>query len=404
MDNKKLNDIITKIMVIFPVITLLQGIPIFSYINKIMLGILVLHIFFCCSTKKITLSKILTIVITLILYIFSIIFTNGPLESINDLFYFGFWILFFVYLKDNINYLENSIKKNKTFILGTVIFWNLLVLLSVFCSGSFINKWDGIYFCSLANDCHRFASSCIFIIVLNFIALKETKKWYYFPLIFIPYISIFYTGARIYLLLLLALSLGIIYCLSDSKKKFINYSIIFLICSSCLVMFTPMRNKIMVPRSLNLKEVDFLHLSEQDQKMLIDSVTNTRTTFMKEDINGYLKLNFLKKLVGNGYNYVYDLNEIALDSRIWAHNDIINILLNYGLIGTLLYLFVLISFCISYYRHCKIPTFLLLIFIFIYFSNSMINMVYTYINATISLPFILYAFSLKNKVSNEITM
>lgn len=95
--------------------------------------------------------------------------------------------------------------------------------------------------------------------------------------------------------------------------------------------------------------------------------------------------------MGNGYNFIYDVNEIAIDDRIWGHNDFINILLTYGYIGVYIYLYTFISMSKHILKKGKVSKIIIYGYYFIWLFNAMFNMVYTYICATFALPYIMYS-------------
>lgn len=74
---------------------------------------------------------------------------------------------------------------------------------------------------------------------------------------------------------------------------------------------------------------------------------------------------------------------------IWAHNDFINLLMNFGYIGLILYLYVFLDFSLKILKEKEIRGIRKYSYFFIWLFNAMFNMVYTYIIATIAIPFIL---------------
>jgi hypothetical protein len=69
--------------------------------------------------------------------------------------------------------------------------------------------------------------------------------------------------------------------------------------------------------------------------------TSGRSVFWLIDLRAFYDFGFLNKLAGNGFDYIYYVNKTFYNMEIWAHNDIINLLLSVGLIGTSVYLFVI---------------------------------------------------------------
>lgn len=372
-----INAVIFNLIVLFSITMIIQGIPIFDSINKLAISILLILLTIKNIKIKINKKTFIIFFITGLLYIFSIYFTEGKIENINMLFYFGLWVLFFRYLHDNYEVFTNLIKKREKFIVSIIKIWNLIIFISFFFSFSYTYTWgDGYYFKSFADGEHRLASSCIFIASLVWCVVQNSNNKKMLIYIILPIVSIYLSGARTYLGVIL-IFIGVIYYIMCSKKIYFFITILPIgIALIALIQFTPMADKITTT-------------TQEGYYGLLASITSGRSIFWVADINAYNELPIINKLVGNGYNFVYDVNEIAIGSRIYAHNDIINIMLNYGLIGVIIYLYVFLNFSNLILKKYKLHGIKVWGYYTIWFFNAMFNMVYVYICAMFALPFIL---------------
>lgn len=91
-------------------------------------------------------------------------------------------------------------------------------------------------------------------------------------------------------------------------------------------------------------------------------ITNGRTDFNNYLTNVYLnKLNIMEKVFGIGIEKLRHYMSLRYATALHAHNDVFNTLLGMGLIGFMIYIFLLIKFCMLNTKWFKtfIPIFLL---------------------------------------------
>lgn len=124
---------------------------------------------------------------------------------------------------------------------------------------------------------------------------------------------------------------------------------------------------------------------------LLGTITSGRSVFWVYDMNAFFDLSFWQQFVGNGFDFVYNINLKYANQALWAHNDFINILMNFGYIGLVLYFYVFRKFSKKALEKNKIKRIQKYSFYFIWFFNAFFNMVYTYTIATLAIPFIMYA-------------
>lgn len=379
MKKLNLNDMIFFIILIFPLSTILQGITIFNNINKILIALMLLCLLLKNMKKKMHRMDFVVIFLTFFLYILSFCYTKAKFDSINDIFYFGFWILFYLYLKNNYKFFIEKIYNNKKMVISLIFIWNMVVFVSFFVSTSYTTKWgDGTYFKSFSNGEHRFASSCLFIIALSWLISQKEKKFKYMIFSLIPFVSIYLSGTRTYLGVILIYAVCIYYMLCKKKITFFVTLIPIVLILIFTISVTPMGEK-------------FKSTNTEGYWGYWGTITNGRSVFWGADIKAFFGLDIFKQLTGNGYNFVYDVNEKAINARIWAHNDFINLIMGYGYIGLYLYLYVFLDFSRKILNEYKVNKIIKYGYYFIWFFNAMFNMVYTYMCSVLSLPFILYS-------------
>ena len=373
MKNLSINEIIFYLIVIFPITTVLQGLPIFGNINKFMMFFLLIFLFFSIIFRKISKEEFCILIITFILYIIAFLYTKTEVD-INVWFYYIIWILYFIFLNRNYEKLINLAENNLKFIELSLIVWNLIVFISFFSSSSYITSFFSPFSCGE----HRFGSCCLMITALNFILVLKKKKRKYFIYSVIPIIGICLCAARTYLAIYLVLIICIFYLNCKKKSTFYIMIIPMLIAILLLIYISPVGNKIQ-------------ETNTNGYLGLLGTITSGRSVFWVYDMNAFFDLSFWQQFVGNGFDFVYNINLKYANQALWAHNDFINILMNFGYIGLVLYFYVFRKFSKKALEKNKIKRIQKYSFYFIWFFNAFFNMVYTYTIATLAIPFIMYA-------------
>lgn len=375
----KLNEILFYILILFPITTILQGISVFGGINKLLIAIFIIILFFSLIKTKMKTSHMIVILVSTLSYIISLLLNKyNTVYNFNEYFYYLMWIYYLVFLANNY-YKIIEFTKEKIRVISVInIIWSVLVLVSMVIPSCYVTAWGGDkYFMSFASGEHRFASTCLFEFCLIFLSWIITKKKYNLFLIIIPIIGIFMSGARTYLGVILILFLVLYYTKYKKSKIFIP-SMIVLICALIwLITMTPMMNKMS----------HTLEGSEKGNNM--SALTSSRSDFWRVDLESFKKEDVINKVFGNGINYVYVINGQNGFGYIWAHNDYINILLSFGYIGLIMYILAYLFFINSLKKDVK--KFEKIILTVVCGFNAFFNMLYTYTCSTLAIPFILYA-------------
>ena len=109
------------------------------------------------------------------------------------------------------------------------------------------------------------------------------------------------------------------------------------------------------------------------------NVTSGRDIIMKNNIDAYKRSSLLNKITGGGMGITNNINYNTIGNDIWAHNDLIQILLGYGIVGIFIYLLILLKLII------KIEVFFMCNFVTVILVNGYFN--YNYF--VIAIPYLL---------------
>ena len=384
--NINFNRVVMDVVMLLPITTLFQGI--IPIINRILFFVLILSLAFIAFKKKKTTYEISILMLFSISYVAAFIFTEGPLDNENDIFYLLFFILFSDYVISGYEFIKRYLKSNYNYLKGIVIAWDFFVFISIFLKSSYE---DG-YFFSFTGNVFRSATAATFILGIAMILI--TKKRINIIYAIIPMFCIFSGGSRTYLAVGLAICVAMYYIITPSRRFFLVSLIPIAVVFLAIILNSSIMDKI--DSSLTVSSTEYY------QDPLV-KFTSGRSLFWLADIRAFFSGNIINQILGYGYRFVYDINNKAIHNRIWAHNDYINILLCYGYIGLASYLLMfrlMFKKCVS---NLKLPRFIKIIAILIWFFNAFFNMFYTYVCASASYPFILFGISLfwENKIEKE---
>jgi hypothetical protein len=373
------NRLMLACILFFPISIILQGIPLLGWISKAMFAAVFLLFIISFFVDRITNLTLVLFIITVISSCFTFAYT-GKAFNFNSLLYFPFWMCFFLYLKNNYFTIMNLLSENLKWLKNVLVFWNVLVFVSLFFPGNYRGHWGTSYFMSFSNAEHRFASSCMLVFVFSWFLVQQTKKKKDAMYGILPLLGVLLSGARVYLGVAFILIVSIYYILCKSKKRFYFTIIPICLLAIIIILISPVGYKFV------------LTFQGNGYYGYWATLTSGRSMFWIDDLKAFWQLDWWHKFVGNGANFVYEVNEAGGNGKIWAHNDLINLLLSNGIIGTCLYLVVFLNFTGSLMKKkYNIPTILVWSFYGIWFFNAMTNMVYSYLCTVIAIPFILYS-------------
>ncbi len=373
-------EIVVKSCFVFCLSTVLQGIRGFDAINRIVMAFLACGLILVFLAYKYTTKQFLILALALCIHVTAFIFTEFPLENTNDVFYFGMWILLYVFFMKSKEKVLHIMENSQTYINFYLILWTVIVGISALIPSCY----EGSYFVSFTGSSFRLMPATLIICMLSmYMAILTEQKKYNLYLI-LPLYIMFMGHSRTYFAVMLLFFLCYIYMQIDNKI----YFYLALIPVGAIVLGLMMMGGIS----------DKIAESMEKTSAIYDSLgifTSGRSVFWVWDMEAFFGLPFWQQFVGNGFNFVYDVNGRHM-ARIWAHNDVINILMTFGYIGLYIYLWAFISMVKAFWKNTpRVPLLVKAMFLFAIFFNSMFNMSYTYICATISYPLFLCVINAK---------
>lgn len=337
---------------------------IFTDINSMCVLLFAILILF--FEKKIKSLDVLGLIYIIALSIMSLISAENIKLSIKDPYWLIIAILMLICARNKkiLEDFKRFIIFNNKLIKWELIIINFILFLSFFDKSCYVTKWGGgKYFISYTEGPHPLGALMILTIVITLSLSIVTKSKIVYLLLIIPSISVLLTGARVMLITLVALYITII---KLNTKVYVGLGMV-----SITVFF--------------LKDI-FIKLPSIN-KFLVQSssgdITSGRSQFWMVDIQGFFDSNLLNKIIGNGFDYPYMLNFKTRGEYIWAHNDIINLILSIGIIGLITYLFFIIKYCLYMYENLSILNFTT--FIIFFLGTMCINGFYNYSDLPISI-------------------
>ena len=193
-------------------------------------------------------------------------------------------------------------------------------------------NWDGTkYFVGLCFSQHTMASLCCLIVSLILFISKTENKFCILHCIMlcIPTYAILESGARVFLIpILICWYLFFHFAIKSKLYRRILY-VACIVLSFFVLLNTSMINKFIYA------------LGNSQSNNLISSFTSGRSEFWKYDIEYYFSANCLEWFLGTSFSDVYAVNMQTLNLDIWAHNDIIHLLIGGGIVGVICYSFLI---------------------------------------------------------------
>jgi hypothetical protein len=358
----------------------LQEFPGFNAINRILMAFLACALLVVFLTYKYTLKQFFVLVAAVCIHAVAFLFTEFPLENSNDIFYFGMWILLYVFFTKSKQKIIEIMENSPIYMNACLIVWTVIVGVSALIPSCY----EGSYFVSFTGSSFRLMPATLIICALAMYMAVHTGQIKYNLYLILPMYVMFMGHSRTYFAVMMAFFLCYMYMQIRDRRIFYLTLIPVGFIVLQLMMVSGIADK-------------FTEATKTDS-LTFDAMavfTSGRSMFWVWDIEAFFALPFWQQFVGNGFNFVYDVNGRYM-ARIWAHNDVINILMTFGYIGLFIYCYSFFSMVKVFWRNeSNIPLPVKAMFLFAVFFNSMFNMSYTYICATISYPLFLCVINAK---------
>ena len=348
-------------------------------LNLILTGTVFLLFFYCFFRYRIKVRELYLVVYIILTLIQNVFLWGFNYYEDNMLFYFPFLILYFCFFVRNASYIYEFMKKNKIYIDIILIVWCIIVVISMFIPKCYIFEGETLSFVSFAGTTFLLCPIAIYIFVLLVFQYCVHKNIIYIIGLFVPSLCVFMGTTRTYLIVLFCAWLVFLYVLLRNKKIFIPVLIVGGAVFITIALASPVKEK-------------FIDTLGRVQDLGLDTITafsSSRNLFWEYDIKTIFSNKPIKILFGNGVEYLFNINRAKFDVPLWAHNDFIQILSDYGLFGIFVYLYMIKFMIANFFKGEKISKILICIIIVMWFFNAFFNMFYTYFCAVLSFPFFL---------------
>lgn len=320
----------------------------------------------------------------LLMYIFFTLVYNVKIWGFNYyednmLFYLPFLLMYFGFYIRNSDYILDFMKNHKQYIDAILIIWNGMVFISFFFPSSYVYEGETRGFVSFAGTTFLLCAMAVYVFALLTFQYYEYRKKMYMLALLIPSLCILMGTTRTYLMVLLCAWLVFIYINMKNQKWFLPVMLIGITAFIMIVISSPISEK-------------FINTSSRREDLGMDPLeafTSGRSTFWAYDINAIFQNTPFKIIFGNGVNWLFNLNRERFHNPLWAHNDFIQILSDYGVLGLTIYLWSIKRIMTHFLRKKRVSRILILTLIIMWAFNAFFNMFYTYFCAALSFPFYL---------------
>lgn len=264
---------------------------------------------------------------------------------------------FYMASSENVlNKLQSKVNRNIRRNSILLMTYSLVLLMMMFNSSCYsTDLWNGAGYFQGFTVPHGVAGSCCLAISLCLIGLINKKVSFYdIFIIGINLIAILKTGARTYLIAAMALlMLFVVVALRNNKYRYIILTIMLTCAFIVVVNSTSFRNKM----NYTIAQRSISGFSK------IDAFTSSRTIIWAKDLEIFLKSGINVVLFGGGFDYSYAINS-SWSYRIQAHNGFLEVLLSTGIIGLIIFVYLLYKYFKSINRvKSKLSTIIMLLFV-----------------------------------------
>lgn len=334
MKIQKKNDAIAILLIsclLFPLSTIVQNIlPI--PLNRILAVLMFTCSLYILIGKKIRAHFALVSIYIFFEFFYSSIISSNLKVNIEDYIYFVVTIFFFEFLSipKNLIYCYQYFVKYKKIIFNIFVFADFILIIALFQKSCYMISWGGEqYFQAWSFASHALASAaCSILAIIVAYYNKDKFKLIQLIFLFIPIISIYQSGARIFLIPMMLLMF--LYIRGKIENKYIRriIYIVTFVGAIGLILQSNMGNKL------------YYLLNNPYNADVFSSFTSNRNEIWLTDLKVYAKSTLFYQLFGYGFDFVYTINSMYLGMNIWAHNDLINLLISTGIFGTAIYIIV----------------------------------------------------------------
>lgn len=303
-------------------------------INKILAIFIILSLLLIFK-KKITKEKVVYSYVLGTVFLFGTVVTNNISLNSKDFLYWAITILLCIELTD-VEFVEKiqiCLLESKTIMRLALLVGNFLLMIGFFIPECYSGAWSGKYYLGFAYSQHSICCACCILLTIALFYFHSSSFSLQYLLCVGPASwAILESGARTFLISLVIIW-AFIY-LNAFKTRHIKmfvFPLIFLFASYVFINSGVMEKFVYTSGNTYTSSNKWV------------AISSGRLDFWLIDIKAYLAASPLYKLIGHGFSYVYELNQKEYGLYIWAHNDIIDVLLSCGILGLLAYIYIIVK-------------------------------------------------------------
>ena len=307
-------------------------------------------------------------------YLFVLYHTEFPLINANLLFYYPFFLMYTYFMNDNADRVRTWLTERKNYIYTIVVLWSIIVGVSIFVpSCYYVKEGSASYFGSWAGDIFRLGPAVMFVQILVIVLQVMHKQKYALAYMMIPMYCVLMGSSRTYLVIS-----GLLFVISwyISCKKKLHFWLALLPMVGLFVL-------VILNSSMGQKILYTLDESQYGDFWF--RLTSSRSVLWADSLNEWNRLPILNRLLGCDINFT---NKVT---GRWAHNDFIEILCSFGVVGVILYIAVMWSMLKKNWNGICLPWVIKSSAIMVWLFNAFFNMHYVYFCAMLSYPFLVLA-------------
>lgn len=365
-----LTDCYLGMICLFPIVTTMGG----GGLNKVMFVLLLtLHICMFFS-RPIKVRTLIALVLLVGNYAFMLSRTDFPLRNYNLLAYFPFFLLYTYFMCDHRRRILRWFSKHSRYLWCVILLWCALVSVSALLPGCYqIREGGSRYFGSFCKDIFRLGPSAVFIqiLIIMVMVLHGRKRAMLFMAV--PMYCYLMGSSRTYLVIGFLLFVIGWYLVCGNKRLFWGTVVPLAVLVLLLVTVSALGEKIAYT------------LDEEQYGDFWYRITSSRSYLWSKYWNAWVKTPLTNKLLGNHLEFTQ-----IVASR-WAHNDFIELLCSFGILGLGNYLSAVQLLFRQNLIGAGIPVVVRAGAELVWLFNAMFNMHYVYFCAMLGYPFLIFA-------------
>lgn len=363
-----------RILSFFPIATLFQGFSGLSAINKLLIAISCILLFFAFFFLSLSRMAWIQLIVSVGLTAVGIVFTQEKLVNPNMPMYLLFFVLLLVLVSERKDLLRIYLIKDITWYRNICICWCVIIIISIPFAMSYDK--DG-FFTSFTGNSFRTDPTALLILTYLILIVRHERRhrFLYFLMSLVPLYCGLMGASRTYFFIILLEYVIFLRCFVRNDKTFV----------ACIIGAFIIMVPIVFVSNIGQRIIDTFYNAAEGYLGFWGTLTSGRSLFWAHDIQRFLELPLQNQMFGAGFNQIFLFNQ-EIGINIWAHNDFINIVITNGYIGLLSYLIAVYALFKAYWNSKGIYRCgFLVLMIIMWGFNAFFNMVYTYTCATIAM-------------------